>query len=254
MPLNHIEAKAIKSCCSLNDNLTINLVENEKPFIYKSRFIAVDFKRKYIVIDEPSPETPDAKPISRGQFFEVFFQYKIFRYLFHSQVLDHTMYTMNDLKFHALRILLPQELKDGDMREFFRVQTGMRPPVIVSFNIYKRGEKDPVMSPLIPGQPEDYTGEMVDISGGGFSMRAKPGEKMFELEKGDKVNARFQLKNDYSEMMIWSEVRNIRKYKDTQIIIWGFMFLGKNENRGLKVYQNKILHYVTNRQREILSK
>lgn len=254
MPLNDIETKAIKSCCELNDTLTLNVIENDKRFIYKSRFLAVDFKRKYIVIDEPSAETPDAKPFSKGQYFEVFFQYKIFRYLFHSRVVDHTMFTMNQMKVHALRILMPKQLKDGDMREYFRVQTGMRPPIEVKFDIIKKGEKEPIMSALIPGKVEEYQGELIDISGGGFSMRAKPGEKPFELEKGDKVGAEFQLKTEFGPMKLWAEVRNIRKYKDTHIIIWGFQFLGKAENRGLKVYQNKILRYVTNRQREILSK
>lgn len=254
MPLNDIEVKVFETCCSLNDNLTLNVIENDRLFVYKSRFLSIDFKNNYIIIDEPSPETPDAKPLSRGQYVEIFFQYKIFRYLFSSKILAHTTFKLNERKFHALQISIPRELKDGDMREYFRVQTGMRPPVLLSFYIYKKGSENPIMSPLLPGTVEEYHGEMVDISGGGFSMRSKPGEKSFDLEKGDTIQARFKLKMEFEEMNIWAQVRNIRRYTNTNILIWGFQFLGKEKNPLLHIYQSKILRYVTNRQREILSK
>ena len=254
MPLTEIETRVIKTCCDLNDKLTLSIVENDRLFVYKSRFLAVDFKKGFIIIDEPSPETPDAKPLSKGQYFEIFFEYKIFRYLFNSKVLDHTKYKLHQRAFYALKILLPRQLMDGDKRDYFRVETGMKPPIAVKFNIFAKGLETPGMSTLKENTPEEFKGEMVDISGGGFAMRVKMRDKPFPLEKGDTINARFKLKPDDELWEIWSEVRNIRKYKDTRIIVWGMKFLGKERNRNLYYYRNKILRYVTERQREILSK
>ena len=244
MALTEIETQVLKNCCELNDRL----------FVYKSRFLEVNSKQEFIIIDEPSPETPEGKPLSKGQYFEIFFEYKGFRYLFDSRILDHTTYKLHDRGFYALKILLPRQLKDRDKREYFRAEPILRPPVLVRFNIFPRGSKTPIMSTLIESKYEEFQGDMVDFSGGGFALRGKPGEKNFPLGKGDTVNARFKLKPGYDLMEIWSEVRNNRQYKDTEILIWGCQFLGKERNKTINYYRNKILRYVTERQREILAK
>lgn len=254
MALTDIEVKVVKTCCELNDNLTLSVRENDRMVVYKSRFLSVDFNKGFIIIDEPSPEDPDARLLSKGQYFEIFFEFKIFRYIFESWVLDHTMFTLNDRSFHALKINLPKKLEDGDKREYFRVETAMRPPVSVRFNIIKKGADSPVKSGPVRDQYDVYQGEMVDISGGGFALRRKPGDKQLILEKGDIINARFKLKPGFEEMEIWSEVRDFRKYKDTQINVWGLQFFGRERNKNINYYRNKIMRYVVERQREILSK
>ena len=254
MALTEIETQVLKTCCELNDKLTLNVRENDRLYVYKSRFLTVDFNNKFIIIDEASPETPDAKPLSKGQHFEIFFEYKIFRYLFDSRVLEHTQYKLHDRGFYALKIFLPNQLKDGDKREYFRVETPMRPPVMVKFNIIPRGAKAPIKSALLAGTDEEFKGELVDISGGGLALRGRPGEKPPPLEKGDVINAMFRLKPGIDLMEIWCEVRNIRKYKDSSIIVFGLQFMGKERNNNLNYYRNKILRYVTERQREILAK
>lgn len=256
MGLTDIEVKVIKSCCDLNDKLTIVVRENDKEFSYSSRFLNVNFKSKYIIIDVPTPDkvTPNAKPLSKGQYFEVFFQYKIFRYLFPSRVLDHTTYKLNERTFHSLKVLLPKALKDGDKREYFRVETGLRPPVVVTFNIFPKGAEAPVMSAIVKGSRAEFAAQMVDLSGGGFAMRSKPGDKSFLLEKGDIILARFKLKDGIEEMELWAETCNIRQYKDTNITVWGFRWFGKERNPNINYHRNKILRYVMERQREIMSK
>jgi c-di-GMP-binding flagellar brake protein YcgR len=254
MSLSELERNAIITSCQLNDNLTLNVHDKEDLFVYKSRFFEVDFKNQYIIIDQPSADTPDAKPLAKGESFEVFFEYKTFRYLFNSRVLDHTRIKLNESGFYALKIQLPTELQDGEKREYFRVQTSMRPPVTVKFNIFEKGSKLPVLSTIINSQYEEFRGELVDISGGGFAMRGKIGDKALILEKGDIINARVKLKSGYDEMEIWSEVRNKRKYKDTDISVWGFQFMEKEKNPHMRFFRNKILRYVTERQREILAK
>jgi len=238
MSLTEIETRVLKTCCDLNDKLILNILENDRIFVYKSRFLAVDFKNGFIIIDEPSPEIPDAKTLSEGQHFEIFFEYKIFRYIFNSKVLEHTEYKLHRHAFSALKILLPQQLMDGDKRDYFRVEIPMKQPIEVKFNILDR----------------EFKGEMVDISGGGFAMKVKTGNKPFPLEQGDIIDAGFKLKPDDEMWEIWSEIRNKSQYKNTRTIKWGMQFLGKERNRNLYYYRNKILRYVTGRQREILSK
>lgn len=249
MPLTEIETRVLKTCCDLNDKLILNFVDNDRLFVYKSRFLAVDFKEGFIIIDKPSPETLDARPLSKGQHIEIFFQYKTFRYIFNSKVLEHTQYKLHQQAFYALKILLPGQLIDGDKRDYFRVEAGMKPPIEVRFNIFAKGLEMPVKI-----TPQEFKGEMVDISGQGFAMKVKIGDKSFPLEKGHIINAMFKLKPGDELWEIWSEVRNIRNYKDTRIVVLGIKFLGKERNRNLNYYRNKILRYVTERQREILSK
>ncbi|MCP5047090.1 MAG: hypothetical protein GY940_07945 [bacterium] len=253
MKLSKIESTALKTSCELNEKCVINVHQQEKLFVYRSRFLAINFQKGFLVIDIPTAETPDAQPLSKGQNFEVFFEYKTFRYLFSSKILEHTKFKINERGFFAFKILIPGELQDGDKREYFRVQTGMRPPVVVKFRLFPKDGPVPVGEALARDSREDYRGEMLDISGGGFAMRAKPGDKSFHLEKGDIINARFKLKAGIEELELWLEVRNSRRYKDTEIIIWGLQFMPKSKNNNLNYCRNKIMRYVTERQREILS-
>ncbi len=250
--MNDLEQKILKDCCDLNENLSINVYENENIFVYRSRFLSVDFKNKFLIIDEPSPETSGAKPLSKGQDIELFFEYKTFRYLMFSRILDHTMFKIRNRGFYALKVFLANELKDGERREYFRIQTPMKPPVKVRFFIYKKGEDKPVMSSIMENVPREYEADMYDISGGGFSIHGKTLDRQIPLEKGDIILAKFRLKPDMDEMELWSEVRNKRKLKGTEIVVFGFHFLKSDKNKFLKNHRNKIMRYVIERQRELM--
>lgn len=252
--LSELEQKALIESCELNDNITLSIKDDGKMYVYKSRFLGIDLKQKFILIDRPSAETVGAKPILKGTHFDIFFTYKNFRYLFPSKLLEHTRFTMQGNDIYAARILMPAELQDGEKREYFRVQAGMRPPVTVKFLIYEKGSETPIMSKLVEDTPKEFQAQLVDISGGGISLRTTPGEKPFLMEKGDIIKANFKLKKEMEEMEIWCEVRNKRRYKDTEIVIWGMRFIEGEKNRHLKSYRNKIMRYVVERQREMLSK
>lgn len=254
MSLSEIELNALKTSCDTNERLTLNVHAKEDLYVYRGRFLAVNFHQGFIIIDEPSPETPNAKPLSRGQSFEVFFEFKTFRYLFNSKVLEHTKFKIGDRGFYGLKILLPKELQDGEKREYFRVQTGMRPPVNAKFSVYKAGSDKPLESGVLAGTPQEFRGELIDISGGGMALRGKVGDKELPLEKGDNIFARFKLKAGFEDMELWAEVRNKRKYMDTDIQVWGLKFYEKDKNKHINYFRNKILRYVTERQREILSR
>lgn len=252
--LSDLEKKTLVVCCQSNENITISIKLEGKIFIYKSRFLSLSFKKGFLVIDRPTPDTPDAEPLRKGQIFEGFFAVKNFRYLIDSRIIDYIPFKIGNTEVHAARVRLPAELGDGDKREYFRVQSTMRPPVAVSFNIYEKGSTTPIMENLMENKVKEFRAEMVDISGGGFSMRVKPGVQQLLLDKGDTINAKFKLKADVEELEIWCDVRNKRKYRDTEIIIWGMQFLEGEKNSHLKYCRNKIMHYVVGRQREMLNR
>lgn len=254
MSLSEIELNALKTCCDTNERLTLNVHEKDALYVYRGRFLAFNLQQGFLIIDEPSPETTGAKPLSRGQSFEVFFEFKTFRYLFNSKVLEHTKFKIGDRGFYGLKIQLPHELQDGEKREYFRVQTGMRPPVNVKFTVYKGGSAKALESAVLAGTEQEFRGEVIDISGGGMAIRGKVGDKSLPLEKGDVIFARFKLKAGYEDMELWAEVRNKRKYMDTDIQVWGLKFYEKDRNKHINFFRNKILRYVTERQREILSR
>lgn len=251
--LSQLEAKVLRECCDLNENITIFYQDEGKHTEYKTRFLKLDAKNKVIVIDRPSSGDSKSKTLVRGDRFQAFFTFKSFRYLFDSVVGQLTKFKIGENVITGLRILLPDQLLDGDKREYFRVQTGMRPPVLVKFNRFVKGAEEPVMSAIMEKTPEEYRAEMVDISGGGFSMRTKIGDAILPLEKEDVINAQFKLKPDVAEMEIWCVVRNRRRYKDSELVIFGLQFLeGDERNRLLKHYRNQIMRYVVERQREML--
>lgn len=254
MKLSQNEAKVLKMCCDSNEKLTLKTIEKDRTLFYKSRFLSVDFSKDVIIIDEPSPETQDARPISKNQEFEIFFELQKNRFLFDSRLIDHTQYTLNESTSHAIRISLPEVVRSGDMREYFRVETGMKHAVTVKFNIYKSDSQIPVMSSLIKGKAEDYEGEILDISGGGFSLREKPDSISLPLEKGDKINARFTLREEDGEIEIWSMISNVRKFKETHTKIFGLHFLGKENNWNIGALRTKIFRYVMDRQRENIAR
>jgi len=254
MALTDIDTRVLKTCCDLNDMLTLTVRENDRLYVYKSRFLSVDFSNKFVIIDEPSPETQNAKPISKGQTFQIFFEFKIFRYYIDALLKEHVMYKLSNKSFHAAKIPLPSSLKDGDKREYFRVETSKKPNAVIRFTIYKKGSDSPLMLPILTNVCEEFQGEIEDISAGGFSLRTKTGEPPFPLEKGDTLHVHLRLKTISEKMEIWSEVRNVRKYKGTNITIWGIQFMGKEKNPNINAYRNKIMHYVAERQREMLLK
>ncbi len=253
--LSSLERDVLDNTAGLNENLTLTVYEKGNIFVYLSRMLEVNFKKKVIIIDEASIETPDAKPLMKGERIEVFFEFKTFRYLFNSEVLEHTRFKINDRGIYALKISLPTVLNDGERREYFRVGLPMKPQVIVKFNIIKREGKRTVMSSVLEHKPEVFEAIMVDISGGGFALKSSEGSKMLEreLERGDEITATFKLKTDYEEMEIYSIVRSKHKYKGTEIMLWGCSFISGDTNKQLKKHRNKIMRYVTERQRVLMS-
>ncbi len=253
--LESLERDVLDMAAGQNENLTLTVTNRNESYVYVSRMLEVHFKKKFIIIDEASIDSENTKPLSKGEKFEVFFQFKGFRYLFDSIVLEHIKYNFNNRPIYALKIQLPTHLRDGERREYFRVGLSMKPPVHVKFNIFKKGEDTPIMSAVVAKQPEIYDGIITDISGGGFAIKAKEGSTLLDksLEQGDIINAQFLLKQEYQVMEIYSEVRSKHKYKGTEITIWGLMFLPEPKNRHLKNYRNKILRFVTERQRQLMA-
>jgi c-di-GMP-binding flagellar brake protein YcgR len=250
-----ITNEILKDCCDYNQNLTLSVKEKESVISYRSRFLYFDGKNQQLIIDEASAETPNALPLSRGQKITVFFKHKKYHYLFDSRIIDHTVFKIREAEIHALSIVLPKQLNDGERRDYFRVQTPEKPYIKVEFSLYPGGGSQPVMSNYLNTQAEIYAAEMLDISGGGCSMREMDGSKNIGAQIGDHVLAKFKLRPDIEEMQIWSEVRSKRKYGTTQFMVFGLQFINDlHKNAKMNHYRNKIMRYVIERQREILYK
>lgn len=255
--LNESDIALLKDLCELNENLTLSTTEANQIFIYKSRFLHIDVKNNLMVIDEPSPETPNAKPLSKGQSFRVFFVYRNRRLLFSSKVLEHSMFKIKERGFYALKILAPVKLEDGERREFFRVETPSAPAVLARFNIFKYDfDKGTVHIPDSIGvDTEEFEAQIINISGGGIGLKGLKNQKPLDLNKGDIVNARFKLRADIEEMEVWSEVRYRRSIQDAKVTLWGIQFMDDGQrNPNLKLQRNKIMRYVIERQREMMVK
>jgi c-di-GMP-binding flagellar brake protein YcgR len=251
MALSEFDLEIFKSACEVNQNITILAQQKEDPVVYRSRLLHIDLAQKAVIIDEPSPESPGAMPLSKGETIEVFFEIKTFRYIFTSRITDHTMFHFQNKGFYALKIQVPSALRDGERREYFRVEIARTAPVPVFFHIYKQGGEQAVMSSIIEGNIEEFRGDLLDISGGGFAMRGDPHT---DLEKGDNIGVRFRLRPDFPEFELWCEVRNKHRLAGTDAPVWGVIFLKEELNPFIRSIRNKILRFVLERQRELLFK
>lgn len=252
--MNDVEKMVLQACTDLNENVTVFSTVDDRVDVYKSRFLDLNYSGKYIIIDEPSPENKDAGLILKNQELECFFEYKVFRYLFPAKVLDHWDFNLNGQLLRALKLTLPDQLKDGERREYFRVETSPRQPVVVRFFITKEGSAGPIMSPILEGKPHQFEGLAHDVSGGGICIYSK--EKAFEqdLEKGDRVELFFFLKPGGEEIHLWADVRNSRRLENLGVHAWGVRFVENRLNPNLKKYRSLLMRYVMERQREILSR
>jgi c-di-GMP-binding flagellar brake protein YcgR len=248
--LSEFESDILKAACDSNEKITIKLRQGQDLHVYRSRFLALEKGVGAVVIDEPTAESPNALPLAKGESVEVFFEYRTFRYLFPTRIMEHFRFSLNNRNIYAFRIGLPTALHDGERREYFRVQVPVGQPVTVRFSIYHEGAK-PVMSDLIENMTEEFEGGMIDISGGGFALR---GSGHIELVKGDLISARFRIKPDLPEYEIWCEVCSKRLSQVEGEMIWGLVFLKEDRNPNLRGYRNVILRYVLERQREVLFK
>lgn len=249
-PLSEFEMDILRMACEANENITVLGFDRETPSVYKSRLLHIDPPGKFIIIDEASPDTPNAMPLARGENVDIYFEVKNFRYIFSSKIVDHTLFRLQNRGVYALKIILPSVLRDGERREYFRVETPRNSAVYVTFVIYKTDSAAPVMSTLIKNNPEIFEARIDDISGGGFSMSGSQG---IDLDKGDVIDARFLLKPDQPELQLWAEVR-YRKNLLTGDCLWGIMFLTEHRNPYLKSLRSRIMRYVIERQRELLFK
>jgi len=252
--MNDVERTVLQNCAESNENLTVFSAANDRIDVYKSRFLEINFSQKSLIIDDPSPENRDAALIMKNQHLECFFEYKSFRYLFKSKVLDHVDYFLNARSIHALNISLPDRLSDGERREYFRVEVSAKQPVTVRFLLYKHGEKEPEMSAILKGQPYWFEGLIHDVSGAGLCVYSKEKTVDLSLEKGDHLELFFSLKSGGEEIHLLAEVRNVRKIDNLDVHAWGVRFLEGQANPNLKKSRNLLMRYVVNRQREMLSR
>jgi c-di-GMP-binding flagellar brake protein YcgR len=247
-PLSEMEMDILRMACESNENITIMGFDSESVSVYKSRLLHIDLPGKFMVIDEASPDTPNAMPLARGEVVDVFFEFKNFRYIFATKIVDHTLFRLQNRGVYALKILMPSALRDGERREYFRVEVPKAPAVEVSFHIRKADAEFPLMSTVVEETPELFEARMDDISGGGFAMTGRSG---IDLDKGDVIDANFLLRAGEPAIELWAEIR-YRKNLPTGDVMWGAMFLAEERNPYLKSLRSRIMRFVIERQREML--
>jgi c-di-GMP-binding flagellar brake protein YcgR len=252
--MHDLERLVLKNCSDLNENVTLFSLTPERIDVYKSRFLEFNPDQRFLIIDEPSPENKDAALIMKNQALECFFEYKTFRYLFLTKVLDHNDYILKKQRLHALKISMPDKLSDGERREYFRVEVAPKNPLSSRFLIYKNGSDTPVSSTILKGQPNWFDGQIHDLSGGGLCLYSKDKAFLLDLEKGDRLELCFRLKAGGEEIKLWAEVRNVRHIENLDVHAWGVRFFETGINPSLKKFRTLIMRYVVDRQREILSR
>lgn len=253
--LNTSEFELLNELCELNENLIITVSEVTNIYVYRSRFLNINLGSNSLIIDEPSPETANAKPLSKNQLIKIFFIFKNQRYSFETRVFEHTIFKVKEKGFYALKINCPKHLDDGERREYFRVETPAAPLVVIRFNVFKFDvEKREAMIPeKISDTLEEFEAILVNISGGGIGIREIKGQKPLDLTKGDVLLVKLKLRSDLEEMKIWTEIRYRRIIPDTETQFWGSMYIISGRNLQLKICRNKIMKYIVDRQKEMMA-
>lgn len=243
------ETALLQTLCEGNESLTIFVESQGNILVYKSRFIEI--RGDLLLLDLPSADSPNTPPLQRNEKISVFFSNGPNRFMFQSITREHSSYRLRETEQPGLLVDLPQELEDGEKREYFRIPLLLPPVLKTRFNVYKRKGTVPVMSALLPERIQEYEYEVLDLSGGGFSIKA---DNQLEINRGDWINAVFNLPGCEQEMVIWSELRNKRNHPVSHQQILGFLFLENDKNPFLKAQRNRIMRFVFSKQRESINK
>lgn len=238
-----------------NDNESITVIyktETGKKINYASRFFEINPKKKYIIIDRPFGGKGAYRQLVRKDKITIFFITRGFRFLFHTQVLKRDTFSSGmGTDMPVLIIRLPDEIYDGERRNFFRVPMPMDPPIEARFVSYF--EKSQSFDEQEAPDLEDYDmSESVtaDLSGGGVSLRC--GEDAGVMV-GDIINIRFALHaGDDEEIRVEGLINNSRKTSEKGVFLKGIEFLPDRGDE-YRNAQKKISRYVMNRQREMIS-
>ncbi len=249
-PLSESERDILEMACEANENVTLLKEDGEAPSVYKSRMLQFDPAAKTLIVDEPSADSPGARPLARGESIDVFFEVKTLRFIFSTQIAGHTTFRLRNREIRAMALGIPGALRDGERRDYFRVDAPKSPVIAVTFRIHKGGADRPVMSAVLEHAPELFETRLEDISGGGLAMSGRPA---IDLDKGDLVAASFALRPEGPALEMWAEVR-YRKTLPTGDSLWGVMFLSESRNPQLHAQRSRIMRYVIDRQRELLFK
>ncbi len=225
-----------------NTSIAMGRYELDKnEFNFSSRFFAYDRDKGVLVVDFPST-TQDIEPLQKKEPIVVYFVHRNSRYIFRSRVMGLTEYQLTDDKLlKALIIAMPEELVDGERRNFFKVAT---PPHRVDIRIVQRRDSDDE-----PYEGIVFTGASVNISGGGIAVREDDGHLPFRY--GDVISLTILFPDQ--ELIMEGRVVNKYQYENSDNMIFGIEFIQETIDKlSFKRNVNMLMRYVMKRERELL--
>jgi c-di-GMP-binding flagellar brake protein YcgR len=235
-----------------NEKLTLfHKTESGKTLTFGSRFFEINPKKKYIIIDRPYGEGETYQQLVRKDKVTGFFIEKGFRFLFHSQVLKRDKYKLQGEKEIPVFIIkMPQDIYDGERRNFFRVPIPVDPPITVKYVSYFESNQsfDEQESPDLAEY--NMSGALLhDLSGGGISIISREG---MGLMVGDIINMRFPVRHGGEEVQIEGLINNSRKAPDKVSNLKGIEFIPDRSDAYREAIK-RISRYVMERQRAMIN-
>ena len=234
-----------------NENISVHFeAEEDKVFVYRSRFFEVNEEEQYIIIDFPSAEAETAKPLVPNDPIFVHFKFAGFRFLFYSRIIEQMDYQLNpEMNTRAFKIRMPSQLLDGNRRKYFRVTVPMDQPISLFYRKLGSRDKELPETANTVLRATSFEALMIDISEGGIAIKS---EGRPAISKGDKLAMWFKLEGDTTDIKMEAIVRSTRQYGEKEVHLWGVEFVPKkdiNYKRALR----RINKYVMSTQRKFLS-
>lgn len=225
--------------------------ESDRQLDYHSRFFRVNRKKKYIIIDKPTGEKDTYQQLAPGDIVTVFFRSAGFRFLFKTKILKKGTFKLHGKHVTpVLMIYLPDEIDDGERRNFFRVPMPRTPQMTVKFiSYFEQGQNlEQQQDKEMLGDYPMSEGIILDLSGGGIAIKCSQDST---LMVGDIINMKFQLPSlAGSDIEISGVINNSRKIED-ELVIRGIEFI-PNSGDAYKNALKNISSYVMRRQREMI--
>jgi len=248
--LSDAEHELLRTICAANEKITV-FSDSDHPSIYRSRFLAFLDGRQGLIIDEPSAESGSGMPLAKNEAVRIFFEWQRQRFMIDTTVLGHVPFTLSGRPLHALQVAMPDSLRDGERREYFRVELPQREGIYVTFHLYPDDSARPLADPALPDRPQEFHAIMIDISGGGFSLHA---DCLPQMNRRDVVAARFRLRPDGEELQVRARPVGKKKLLPSGVPVQGFCYIREEKRQGFNQFLQRVLRYVIDRQREILFK
>lgn len=240
----------LRVACSKNLPLDVRVLGEQSAETYRSRFLGISDRdtpvSKGLIIEAPTVKG-NVVLMRPGQEIKVIFVYEGTFHSFNTRILDRERHQLNpQVTVSSLKLELPESLSTGKIRSFYRLPIPDSNRIELSLGIYaKQGAR----VRRIRAREKAF---LTDLGGGGLGFRIPEGRSLL-LSVDAHVFLSFRLPEDEEPIRLIGRVCFSLRKREMREMFFGVQFVETESDVQYKKNINRILRFVAEQQRLILS-